>query len=196
MQVVHKPFFLLRWYVILIAAIAYWPVGLGLLAIRVIVDWRTIFRLGNLLRLFGGVFMGLFGIIIFGVIVTWSVNEGRSTLIIFSSLFLFIPGALMFWSGTRIIKKTNEQNSIPPTPTPEHIPEPSRPDMDEGRRAANGPVPQNHPAGRAAAEAAAANASSPGQPKMITCPGCGAQSSVPPNSTIICEYCNSTISYS
>lgn len=32
-------------------------------------------------------------------------------------------------------------------------------------------------------------------PKMITCSGCGAQSRVNPNSSVVCSYCGSTISY-
>lgn len=32
-------------------------------------------------------------------------------------------------------------------------------------------------------------------PKMITCSGCGAQSRVNPNSSVVCSYCGATISY-
>ena len=161
-----------------------------------IVVRRKIFSLGNLLRVFGGIFLFLFSMVVLLITINWSTQKDKLELFLLFFVLFFTPGALMYWAGTKLNKKADEQNAMQQAASMELMHNPLQSDMEEDedwdeykRKEDPGQ------SARYAAAEAAASVSPPRLPKMITCPSCGAQNSVPPRSTISCEYCGSTISY-
>ncbi|MCE5170387.1 hypothetical protein LQV63_13810 [Paenibacillus profundus] len=161
-----------------------------------IVVRRKTSSLGNVLRVFGGIFLFLFGIIVMVITLYWSTQKDKLELFLLFLVLVFTPGVMMYRAGGKLNKKAAEQDALQQAAFMEFMHNPllshkeEDGDWDDDDREED----RGQSARQAAAEAAASVPPSR-LPKMIACSGCGAQNSVPPGATVTCEYCGSTISY-
>ncbi|MCM3292098.1 hypothetical protein M3661_18415 [Paenibacillus sp. MER 180] len=148
---------------------------------------RDSLRVSDLLRFIG--YIILFGIEwkYLTVLAEWPIPKSQLTTIYGVGLFFFILGIFMLWRASRIDAKADalymQQQAENMNPSDED----NEDDEEENEDGDDEPVHS-----RAAAEVAA---STPLLPKMVSCPGCGAQTEVPPRSTASCDYCGSAVPY-
>ncbi|SYX81823.1 hypothetical protein [Paenibacillus alvei] len=152
---------------------------------------RDSLRVSDLLRFIG--YIILFGIEwkFLTVLAEWPVPKSHLTTVYGVGLFFFILGIFMLWRASRIDAKADalymQQQEENMNLSDEDIE-----DDEEENEDWDDDEPQQA-RGLAAAESAAASA--PLLPKMVSCPGCGAQTKVSPRSPASCDYCGSAVAY-
>lgn len=154
------------------------------------------FRLGNMLRVIGLIFLIFFGLVVLVLALSKQENE-LEILIIFFILFC-LPGGLMYWAGTRLNRKEDQAQSAPNGFSGEGKASSSqagRTTDQEWKKYSREPIPKRsaYTATAAAAKETASAQSPPSPPRRMICPGCGAQNTVPAQASVACEYCGSTL---
>lgn len=139
---------------------------------------RDSLRVSDLLRFIG--YIILFGIEwkFLTVLAEWPVPKSQLTTIYGVGLFFFILGIFMLWRASRIDAKADALYMQQQAEDMNLSDEDNEDDEEESEDWDDEPVHS-----RAAAETAA---SAPLLPKMVSCPGCGAQTKVSPRSPASC----------
>lgn len=187
----RKPVFILwRWYMIVIGFILFWPAGLVLLTIRVLIDWERIFRRGNIMCFFGVLLLIGYGYAMYWIITSPS-SQGKDMTMTIGILTLaaFIPGSILFGRGVASNKREVELAAKRETARAEFI---ERKRIFDHERS----LMLNKLTGQKESAAAATGDDAALLPKAMSCSSCGAQSNVNPQSSVACPYCGSIISYS
>lgn len=188
----RKPVFILwRWYMIAIGLILYWPAGLALLTIRVLVDWERIFRRGNVMCFFGVLLLIGYTLSLIGIMTSPS-SQGRDMTMTIGVLTLiaFIPGVVLCGRGVASNKREVKRAVQKEAARAEFL---ERKRIFDHERS----IMLNQLARQTESAATAAARDNPSMlPKAMTCSSCGAQSNVNPNSSVACPYCSTIISYS
>lgn len=154
------------------------------------------FRLGNVLRVIGLIFLIFFGLVVLVLALSKQENE-LEILTIFFILFC-LPGGLMYWAGTRLNRK---EDQAPPAPNGfsreanASSAQAGRTTDQEWKKYSREPIPKRsaYTYTAAAAKETASAKSTPSPPRRMICPGCGAQNTVPAQASVACEYCGSTL---
>lgn len=148
-----------------------------------------IFRISNLMRVFGGLLLLFYGGVLLAVFSTWSEQNARIDLLILFFILFFMPGALLVGAGAKLDRKSEARRAIQQnesfteaTGSSIQSERGERVDSDDGK------------AQRVSSAADVTEASATQPMKMIVCSSCGAQNSLTlPNTTAICEYCGSMV---
>lgn len=156
------------------------------------------FRLGNVLRVIGSVFLIFFGLVGLIIAVTWSTQEDEVEILTIFFILFCLPGGLMYWAGTRLNRKEDQAQPAPNGFSGEANASSSqagRTTDQEWKKYSREPIPKRsaYTATAAAAKETASAQSPPSPPRRMICPGCGAQNTVPAQASVACEYCGSTL---
>ncbi|WCF08108.1 hypothetical protein NDS46_28270 [Paenibacillus thiaminolyticus] len=154
------------------------------------------FRLGNVLRVIGLIFLIFFGLVVLVLALSKQENE-LEILTIFFILFC-LPGGLMYWAGTRLNRKEDQAPPVPNGFSGEGkagSAQAGRTTDQEWKKYSREPIPKRsaYTYTAAAAKETASAKSAPSPPRRMICPGCGAQNTVPAQASVACEYCGSTL---
>ncbi|WP_374016266.1 hypothetical protein ABU162_18295 [Paenibacillus thiaminolyticus] len=154
------------------------------------------FRLGNVLRVIGLIFLIFFGLVV--LVLALSKQENEVEILIIFFLLFCLPAGLMYWAGTRLNRKEEQAQPAPNGFSGEGkagSSQAGRTTDQEWKKYSREPILKrsaNTYTAAAAKETASAQ-SPPSPPRRMICPGCGAQNTVPAQASVACEYCGSTL---
>ncbi|SUA51401.1 Uncharacterised protein [Paenibacillus thiaminolyticus] len=156
------------------------------------------FRLGNVLRVIGMVFLIFFGLVGLILAVSWSTQKDKLEILTIFFILFCLPGGLMYWAGTRLNRKEDQAPPVPNGFSGEGkagSAQPGRTTDQEWKKYSREPIPKRsaYTYTAAAAKETASAKSTPSPPRRMICPGCGAQNTVPAQASVACEYCGSTL---